>query len=60
MGTHLILDTNFGEVMLRTASDDMNMSDVYIGDNYDNYIGTINCSIWETETIIEKELEKIL
>lgn len=48
---HLIIDTPYGEVMLKTAFDcDTNTSfvEVYAGDNFDDYLGEIpNFSIYD-------------
>ena len=63
---HRILDTSFGEVMVKPEKDDMgdDCLNVYIGDNWDDYVGTIyDCDfdadddelITEIENLFEEE-----
>jgi hypothetical protein len=63
---HRIIDTSFGEVMVKPEKDDMGEDclNVYIGDNWDDYVGTIyNCDfdadddelITEIENLFEEE-----
>ena len=63
---HRMLDTSFGEVMVKPEKDDMGEDclNVYIGDNWDEYVGTIyGCDfdadddelITEIESLFEEE-----
>lgn len=57
-----IYDSEYGEVQLKEWFDtDTNQSglDVYIGDNFDDYIGEIHCRIGDDEEI-DKQLREIL
>lgn len=58
-----IIDTTFGEVQLRQCYDcDTNCSwcEMYIGDNYDDYIGDIDCNICDDEENILEQIEEKL
>ena len=63
---HRMIDTSFGEVMVKPEKDDMGEDclNAYIGDNWDDYVGTIyNCDfdadddelITEIENLFEEE-----
>lgn len=56
-----IYDSQYGEVKLRKWFDcetDENGLDVYIGDNYDDYVGEIFCDI-DDDKAIDKELDEL-
>lgn len=62
---HRMLDTSFGEVMVIPEKDDMgdDCLNVYIGDNWDEYVGTIYNSDFDADdeeliTEIEKLFEE--
>lgn len=56
---HAMIDTAYGEVML---IDNNGIMDVYCGDNWDEYLGTIDYGIYELvdeEDNIVREVEKM-
>lgn len=60
---HRIVSTSFGEVMLYGGFDYARQEpfcDMYIGDNFDDFIGSIDCSIYDTDENIEKQVENAL
>jgi len=61
---HRIIDTEYGEVMVKSAYDcetDESFCDCYIGDNYDCYIGEVPCNYWEDDDeTIASEIERVL
>lgn len=60
---HRIIDTPFGEVMLKSeTTDDFGYPWVklYIGDNYDDYVGTCCCSLTDTDEIILEQIDELL
>lgn len=54
---HLFVNTSYGEVMVKDSFEDC---EVYIGDNYDQYIGSIPCTLDDSEDVIIKEVEELL
>lgn len=56
---HLFVNTSYGEVMVKEFFED-EYCEVYIGDNYDQYIGSIPCTLDDDEKIIIKEVEELL
>lgn len=61
--THRIIDTPWGEVMLKECFDcDQNESffDVFIGDNFDEYVGELDLDIEADEEQIIEALEDLL
>ena len=54
---HIIIDTEYGEVMLIQADD---YCEAYIGDNYDDYVGDVDCKISDSETYIKKKVSELL
>lgn len=60
--TQRIIDTDFGEIMLKGGTDYANDSycDMYIGDNYDHYVGSIDCSIYDSEVRLNDEVNSVL
>ena len=59
MTKHLILETPFGEVLVEQAFNDDTL-DCYIGDNYDEYIGSIEGSIYYDETSLINQVKTLL
>lgn len=57
---HLFVDTSYGEVMVKESFDDCETCEVYIGDNYDQYVGSILCTLDDNENVIIKEVEELL
>ena len=58
---HRILDTSFGEVMLKPKTDNgEEMLEVYIGDNYDDFVGEISASIDDDEDDLLDQIEELL
>ena len=61
---HRIIDTEYGEVMIKSAYDcetDESFFYCYIGDNYDCYIGEVPCNYWEDDDeTIASEIERVL
>lgn len=60
---HRILDTPFGEVMLKNETTDKYgypWVELYIGDNYDNYVGTCSCSLMDDGEIILEQIDELL
>lgn len=58
---HRIIDTCAGEVMLKNAYDcdeNCDLLDAYIGDNYDDYIGTISGDLDDDEEVLEERLKE--
>lgn len=54
---HHIMDTKWGEVYIKPLGKDA--CEVYIGDNYDRYVGTIDASFDAPDSEIESALEEI-
>ena len=57
---HLFVNTSYGEVMVKESFEDCEFCEVYIGDNYDQYIGEIPCTLDDDEDLIIKEVEELL
>lgn len=58
---HRILDTSFGEVMLKPKTDNgEEMLEVYIGDNYDDFVGEISASIDDDEDDLLDQIDELL
>lgn len=60
---HRIIDTTFGEVMLYGGFDYATQEpfcDMYIGDNYDDYVGSISCSLEDDDNTILEQIEEKL
>lgn len=58
---HRIIDTCAGEVMLKYAYDcdeNRDLLDAYIGDNYDDYIGTISGHLDDDDEVLEERLKE--
>lgn len=56
---HLFVNTSYGEVMVKEIFED-EYCEVYIGDNYDQYVGSIPCTLDDGEDMIIKEVEELL
>ena len=54
---HLFVNTSYGEVMVKDSFEDREVS---IGDNYDQYVGSIPCTLDDDEDVIIKEVEELL
>lgn len=58
---HRILDTSFGEVMLKPKTDNgEEMLEIYIGDNYDDFVGEISASIDDDEDDLLDQIDELL
>lgn len=58
---HRILDTSFGEVMLKPKTDNgESFLEIYQGDNYDDYVGEISASIDDDEDDLLDQIEELL
>ena len=60
---HRIIDTSFGEVKLVGGfnySTQEHFCEMYIGDNFDNYVGDIDCNILDDEENILQQIEEKL
>ena len=53
---HLMLDTEYGEVMLIQVDD---YCEAYIGDNYDDYVGDVDCKLTDNEGYIRKKVSEL-
>ena len=58
MTKHIILNTSYGEVLIKQEIS--NTLDYYIGNNFDQYIGSIEGSIYDDETLLIDRIEKLL
>ena len=59
MTKHVILDTSYGEVLVEQGIDD-GVLECFIGDNYDEYIGSIEGSIYDDETSLINQVKTLL
>ena len=60
---HLIIETSAGEVMLKQCFDvdtQETFCDAYIGNNYDDYIGEVHCTLDDDEEYILEQVENLL
>ena len=58
---HRMLDTSFGEVMLKPKTDNgEEMLEIYIGDNYDDFVGEISASIDDDEDDLLGQIDELL
>lgn len=60
---HRILDTQFGEVCLKNEGIDPQgypWCELYIGDNYDEYVGDCACSLNDDDAVILEQVEELL
>lgn len=60
---HRIIDTQFGECMLKNEETDEQgypSCELYIGDNFDSYIGTCSCSLNDSEEVILEQIDELL
>lgn len=56
---HVILNTSYGEVLIKEGSNS-NLLNCYIGNNYDEYIGSIEGSIDDDETSLINQVKTLL
>lgn len=57
---HRILDTSYGEVMAKPIIDNgEEMLEIYIGDNYDEYVGSISASFEDEDDDLISAIEEI-
>ena len=59
MTKHVILDTSYEEVLVEQGIDD-GVLECYIGNNYDEYIGDIDGTIYDNETSLINKVEELL
>lgn len=59
MTKHVILDTSYGEVLVEQEIDD-GVLECYIGNNYDEYIGDIDGTIYDNETSLINKVKELL
>ena len=59
MTKHVILDTSYEEVLIEQGIDD-GVLEYYIGNNYDEYIGDIDRTIYDNETSLINKIEELL
>lgn len=59
MTKHVILDTSYEEVLVKQGIDD-GVLECYIGNNYDEYIGDIDGTIYDNETSLINKVEELL
>ncbi len=55
---HVIVETSYGEVLVKQKFS--NILNCYIGNNFDQYIGSIEGSIYEDETLLIDRIQKLL
>lgn len=51
---HRIIDTQYGEVCIKEVEGE-NYCEAYIGDNYDDYLCDVDCSVYDTDEVILEE-----
>ena len=59
MTKHVIIDTSYGEVLVEQGIDD-DVLECFIGDNYNEYIGDIDKTIYDNETSLINKVEELL
>lgn len=60
---HRIINTPFGECCLKNEWVDKQgypWCELYIGDNYDEFVGTCACSMSDNEDIILEQIDELL
>ena len=60
---HRIIETSFGEVMLKESKAPMTgevSCDMYVGDNFDDFVGSVNCSIYDDDDVILEQINEVL
>ena len=58
MSKHVILNTSYGEVLVKEGSNS-NLLNCYIGNNYDEYIGSIEGTIYDDEISLIDQVKKL-
>lgn len=60
---HRIINTSFGECCLKNETvdeDGYHWCDLYIGDNYNDYVGTCACGLDDDDEVILEQIEELL
>ncbi len=60
---HRIISTSFGECCLKNETvdeDGYHWCDLYIGDNYDDYVGTCACGLDDDDEVILEQIDELL
>lgn len=57
---HRMIDTSFGEICLKPNRDDEGFLDMFQGDNWDDFIGSIPCEFDATDEEILEQIEEAL
>lgn len=63
MEKHRIIETSFGEVMLVEKKDEATQEtycEMYAGDNFDDFVGEINCGVNDDDDVIQEAVEEAL
>ena len=60
---HRIVNSCFGECCLKNETIDQqgnHWCEIYIGDNYDEYVGECSCSMDDDEAVIFEQIDELL
>ena len=60
---HRIINTSFGECCLKNETvdeDGYHWCELYIGDNYDDYVGNCACGLYDDDEVILEQIEELL
>lgn len=63
MAKHRIIYTSFGECCLKNETTDeqgYHWCELYIGDNYDEYVGDCACSMDDNDEVILEQIDELL
>lgn len=58
-----IIDTSFGKCMLKNETTDeqgYKWCELYVGDNFDEYVGTCSCGLDDTDDVINEQIDELL
>ena len=58
MTKHVILDTSYGDVLVEQGIDD-GVLECFIGDNYDDYVGDIDGTLYDNEDDLIEKVEEL-
>lgn len=58
MAKHLIVETSYGETMLKNGIVD-GVLECYIGCNYDEYVGDIEGTLYDEEDVLVSRFEQL-
>ena len=58
MAKHIILNTSYGEVLVKEENNN-SLLNCYIGNNYDEYIGSIKGTIYDDENSLIDQVKKL-